>query len=78
VQSESGVIHVIAERVLDFTPLLAKLSASGETLDASGPTDEPRRSGQQEDARQRHPRNVRINLDVSAAANVMPKGRNFH
>jgi error-prone DNA polymerase len=78
VQSESGVIHVIAERVHDFTPLLAKLSASGETLDASGPTDEPRRSGQQEDARQRHPRNVRINLDVSAAASVMPKGRNFH
>ncbi|ANP44874.1 error-prone DNA polymerase [Candidatus Viadribacter manganicus] len=78
VQSESGVIHVIAERVHDYTPLLAKLSASGERLDASGPTDEPRK-GTYEDPRQAgHPRNVRINLDVSQAANVMPKGRNFH
>jgi error-prone DNA polymerase len=37
VQSESGVIHVIAERVRDYTPLLAKLSAHGEKLDPSGP-----------------------------------------
>ena len=77
VQSESGVIHVIAERVHDYTPLLAKLSAQGAELDPSGPTDEPRRGGEG-DARQRHPRNVRINLDVAKAANVMPKGRNFH
>jgi len=78
VQSESGVIHVIAERVHDFTPMLAKLSTTGKQIDPSGPTDEPRRSGQYEDARQRHPRNVRINLNVSGAASVMPKGRNFH
>jgi error-prone DNA polymerase len=78
VQSESGVIHVIAERVHDFTPLLAKLSAAGARLDASGPTDEPRK-GTYEDSRQAsHPRNVRINLDVAKAAGVMPKGRNFH
>ncbi|MBS0385790.1 MAG: error-prone DNA polymerase [Proteobacteria bacterium] len=78
VQSESGVIHVIAERVHDCTPLLAKLSTTGEKIDPSGPTDEPRRNGQYEDARQRHPRNVRINLNVGPAANAMPKGRNFH
>ena len=78
VQSESGVIHVIAERVRDYTPLLAKLSAHGEKLDPSGPTDEPRK-GTYEDPRQSgHPRNVRINLDVKKAASVMPKGRNFH
>ncbi|MGQ0533826.1 MAG: error-prone DNA polymerase [Caulobacteraceae bacterium] len=76
VQSESGVIHVIAERVHDYTPLLAKLSVTGAPIDPSGPTDEPRRGGEG-DAR-RHPRNVRINLDVSKAADVMPKGRNFH
>lgn len=75
VQSESGVIHVIAERVHDFTPLLAQLSAQGQTLDSSGPADEPRHRGAQEDSR-RHPRNARINLDV--AADAMPKGRNFH
>ena len=76
VQSESGVIHVIAERVHDYTPLLATLSASGEGIDATGPADEPRKATY-DDARQRHPRNVRINLDVSNAAEVMPKGRNF-
>ena len=78
VQSESGVIHVIAERVHDYTPLLAKLSAHGEKLDPTGPTDEPRR-GTYEDPRQAgHPRNLRIDLDVKKAAGVMPKGRNFH
>ena len=76
VQCERGVIHVIAEHVHDFTPLLAHLSAQGETLESSGPADEPRRRGALEDSRQRHPRNVRINLDVPADA--MPKGRNFH
>jgi error-prone DNA polymerase len=78
VQSESGVIHVIAERVHDYTPMLSRLSAEGAKIDASGPADEPGRRGQYEDSRQRHPRNVRINLDVSPAAEVMPKGRNFH
>jgi error-prone DNA polymerase len=77
VQSESGVIHVIAERVHDWTPLLAQLSNHGPEIDPTGPTDEPKRGGEG-DARQRHPRNVRINLDVSPAAEVMPKGRNFH
>jgi error-prone DNA polymerase len=85
VQSESGVIHVIAERVLDWTPLLSRLSAAGAALDASARVDEPRR-GVGDDPRQvkaqqhghRHPRNVRIDLDVSDAAKVMPKGRNFH
>jgi error-prone DNA polymerase len=77
VQSESGVIHVIAERVHDWTPLLAQLSNHGPEIDPSGPTDEPKRGGEG-DARQRHPRNVRINLDVKKAADVMPKGRNFH
>lgn len=77
VQSESGVIHVIAERVHDYTPLLAELSAQGAQLDPTGPTDEPRRGGAG-DSRQRHPRDVRINLDVKRAASVMPKGRNFH
>jgi error-prone DNA polymerase len=79
VQSESGVIHVIAERVHDYTPLLAKLSTVGPQLDPAGPTDEPRRSGQG-DPRMQHPRNVRIDLKVEPppAAGVMPKGRNFH
>jgi DNA polymerase III alpha subunit len=77
VQSESGVIHVIAEQVHDWTPLLAKLSGAGGELDATARADEPRR-GVGVDPRQRHPRNQRIDLSASSAAQVMPKGRNFH
>jgi error-prone DNA polymerase len=84
VQSESGVIHVIAERVHDWTPLLGELSGAGPELDATSRADEPRR-GAGDDPRQikaphgpRHPRNVRIDLNVSPEAAVMPKGRNFH
>jgi error-prone DNA polymerase len=76
VQSESGVIHVIAERVQDWTPLLGSLSAAGKDLDSSARADEPRKRSGGEGPR--HPRNVRINLAVSGAANAMPKGRNFH
>ncbi len=79
VQSENGVIHVIAERVHDWNALLANLSAAGPKLDPSTPNDEPRKSGPSGSWRGdagRHPRDVRI--DLSAAANVMPKGRNFH
>jgi error-prone DNA polymerase len=76
VQSESDVIHVIAERVHDWTPLLGQLSAHGPEIDSTAPTDEPRKSAAP--GSRRHPRNVRIDLDVSGAANVMPKGRNFH
>jgi error-prone DNA polymerase len=84
VQSESGVIHVIAEHVHDWTPLLVKLSAAGGELDATSRVDEPRR-GVGVDPRQlkaqqgpRHPRNARIELNVTPAAGAMPKGRNFH
>ncbi|HRE43416.1 MAG TPA: error-prone DNA polymerase, partial [Terricaulis sp.] len=76
VQSESGVIHVIAERIHDWTPMLAQLSTQ-HSLDPSTRADEAR-SNRGPDPREPHPRNVRINLDVSAAAGVMPKGRNFH
>ena len=79
VQKEGDVIHVVAERVHDWNPLLAQLSEAGPELDATAPTDEAKTGdpgGSWRGDPHRHPRNVRINL--SAAANVMPKGRNFH
>jgi len=42
-QAESGVIHVVAERLEDLTPLLARLAEGGAELDALGPCDEVRR-----------------------------------
>jgi error-prone DNA polymerase len=76
VQSERGVIHVVAERVIDFSPLLAGLSSTPLASTAAR-ADEARRDPGV-DARA-HPRNVRHNLAYAeAAAEVMPKGRNFH
>ena len=89
VQSESGVIHVITERIEDLTPMLSALSEDGSKLSSLARADEiAHPSG--DDSRQRgihHPRNVRFFQKDNAAADdatalsahdVMPKGRNFH
>jgi error-prone DNA polymerase len=73
VQNESGVVHIVAERLHDFSPLLARLSTD-EMPVATARADETRRSTA--DART-HPRNVRHDL-AEGATRVMPKGRNFH
>ncbi|MDZ7627304.1 MAG: DNA polymerase III subunit alpha [Parvularculaceae bacterium] len=71
IQNEHGIVHVIAERLLDFSPLLARLSGA-RLREAVAPADEVRRPAG--DARS-HPRKVRHTL---VPADVMPKGRNFH
>jgi error-prone DNA polymerase len=72
VQNESDVVHVIAERLSDYSPLLAKLSQD-DFVSTPAHADELRRPGR--DSRV-HPRNV--HHDLAAAQSVMPKGRNFH
>ena len=42
-QSESGVIHIVAERMEDLTPMLGMLSEAGRTIDALARADEVRR-----------------------------------
>ena len=73
-QSERGVIHVVADRLRDFSPLLAKLSQSAFDYPPMA-ADEARRptSGDHRG----HPRNKRHDLSAPVQA-VMPKGRNFH
>jgi error-prone DNA polymerase len=75
VQSESGVIHVIAKRILDFSPLLAKLSSVELTTTITS-ADEVKRPVEMDS--RKHPRNVRHKLSYETTAKVMPKGRNFH
>ncbi len=75
VQNESNVVHVIARRLYDYSPLLAKLSQSPFS-DVTTPADEVKRPVEM-DSRQ-HPRNVRHKLSYETTAKVMPKGRNFH
>ncbi len=75
VQNESGVLHVIARRIMDYSPLLARLSNAEFTSTVTN-ADEVKRPVEA-DSRQ-HPRNVRHKLSFGPVAKVMPKGRNFH
>ena len=93
-QSESNVIHVIADHIEDLTPLLSDLSADTSALEPMSRADEVKRpvpdSGTAPGARRaslhKHPRNVRplqpiLEYDAKAAGKVhavLPKGRNFH
>jgi DNA polymerase III alpha subunit len=84
-QNESGVIHVIADRLDDLTPLLRRLSddtASIDTLTSRDEVKHPTRDW-------RIPQHASSGLTILvkekppaiAAADVravMPKGRNFH
>ena len=42
-QAESGVIHVVADRLEDLTPLLARLADGGAEIDGLARCDEVRR-----------------------------------
>ncbi|MCP4382702.1 MAG: error-prone DNA polymerase [Hyphomicrobiales bacterium] len=87
VQSESGVIHVVSERLEDLTPMLATLSADAGDLEALARGDEVRRP--QTDMREKiGPRSRLVRLAkeepgladdyAETAGAVMPRGRNFH
>ena len=90
VQCESGVVHVVADKLEDLTPMLAALSADAGDLSALARADEVRRPGV--DNREKiGPRSRLVQLareesglardlaDISAkTSRVMPKGRNFH
>jgi error-prone DNA polymerase len=76
-QSENGVIHIVAEQVHDFTPLLRQLSGA-DLQHRTARADEASRPGA--DTRinaANHPRNIRLDLSTGAES-AIPKGRNFH
>ena len=88
-QSQSGVIHIVAERLLDLTPLLGLLSADAGDLEALANADEVKRP--QADMREKIKPASRLQRLVAevpalkedfaaladATRKVMPKGRNF-
>ncbi len=81
-QSESGVIHVIAERIDDMTPLLGLLSRP-ETNGLAHPVKNPHRHPRDQ-MRLTEPRLFETKAAPAPADarddihRVMPKGRNFH
>ncbi len=88
-QNESGVIHVVAERVEDLTPLLRRLSQDHGCVEALARADAVKHPAAPDPHPHRHPRAgdalVTLFKDEPAlagqlgfAAGVMPKGRNFH
>ena len=84
-QSQSGVIHVVADHIEDMTPMLGLLRQEARRFGANDRADEAFRPTM--DARDKKKlRQLRLGLpgpapDGDAAAEmaeVMPKGRNFH
>ncbi len=74
IQAESGVIHVIANRISDLTPFLDELAGDTTPFRPASRADEVNRplpSTRQDPPATlwKHPRDVR---------SVLPKGRNFH
>ncbi len=90
VQSESSVIHVVADTLHELTPMLAALCEDAGDLSSLARADEVRRPGG--DHREKAAARARVvrlaeeepglAQDIAAlakaAGSVMPKGRNFH
>jgi error-prone DNA polymerase len=88
-QNEQGVIHVVAERLEDLTPLLRRLADDGGDVDALVRCDEvkrpipewrlPPRSVQALQALfVDEPQPAGTHVEAADVGAVMPKGRNFH
>ena len=88
-QSESGVIHIVAERMNDLTPMLGLLSEAGATIGALAHADEVRRpqltmAQKRQGNRFAKPPTFEdprappsLPLETTDATQAMPAGRNF-
>ena len=89
-QNEQGVIHIIADRMEDLTPMLGLLSEAGERIDARARADEVRRP-QATMAQKRQGNHFAAppliddphappaaSADVADVERAIPAGRNFH
>jgi hypothetical protein len=88
-QSEQGVIHVVADRMDDLTPMLGLLSEAGNTIEATARADEARRpqpTMAQKRQGNRFAQTPRLDdpsppadlaSEIIEARRAMPAGRNF-
>ena len=87
-QSEQGVIHIVADRMEDLTPMLGLLSEAGATIETRARADEVRspqltmaqkRQGNRfaQTPRLDDPRPPSLPLETVEAKRAMPAGRNF-
>ncbi|MCD7108227.1 error-prone DNA polymerase [Rhizobium sp. DKSPLA3] len=86
-QSQNGVIHVVAERLEDMTEALGLLKGEARRFavneradEVLRPTVDQRQKGNAADQaqRERARREARIKSGLMETAQVLPKGRNFH
>ncbi|WP_158818581.1 error-prone DNA polymerase [Methylocapsa sp. S129] len=89
-QSEAGVIHLIADRLEDLTSMLGLLSERGPQLDVTGPADEARRpppaGGDRRGSKTPRAAPIAAPAPVAQTTDIeerdliraMPGGRNFH
>ncbi len=90
VQSEQSVIHVVAERLEDLSPLLSLLSAAPLGSHGMAPTDEVRRPIDEQKLKVKPSSRMarmlaaepeladEVRALMQATHAAMPKGRNFH
>jgi error-prone DNA polymerase len=88
-QSEAGVIHIVAERMNDLTPMLGLLSEAGATISALARADEAHRTEPTETRKRQGNRFAQprtfddprappsLPLDGGDTTRAMPAGRNF-
>ena len=88
-QSESGVIHIVAERMNDLTPMLGLLSEAGETISALARADEAHKTEPTETRKRQGSRFAQsptlrrpapppsLPLEAADPAQAMPAARNF-
>ena len=86
-QNEAAVIHVIAERMDDLTPMLGQLSAEGREIETLARADEVRRPQLPVSVKRQGNRFAQVQLfqekrvappdEAPTVAKVMPAGRNF-
>ncbi|MDE3175124.1 MAG: error-prone DNA polymerase [Pseudomonadota bacterium] len=85
-QNESGVIHLIAERMEDWTPTLGQLSDEGRQIETLGPADEGKRPQPPAAKKRQGNRFAQVQLFAAPAVapvapelkRALPGGRNFH
>jgi error-prone DNA polymerase len=90
-QSEMGVIHIIAERMEDLTPMLGQLSDEGRDIETLAPSDEVRHPQLTMAQKRQGNRFAQVQLfsgspgpppepqiDVRELRQALPAGRNFH
>ena len=88
-QSESGVVHLVVERMEDLTPMLGLLAEHGRDLEARIPADEARRPSPEKPQRRQGNRFAQVQLFADArlalpqveereVERAIPVGRRFH